>query len=123
MAGEQPGGNALFLGPSVHRSGLVGVALSGDIEVDTIVAQGCRPVGLPMFVTKAHGNVIWELDGRRAVEVLQELFADLSAADQELARHLAVSRHRHDRGPAGVSARRLLDSQSDRHGPGAAARW
>ena len=84
--GQQPGGNALFLGPNVHRSGLAGVALSGNIAVDTIVAQGCRPIGLPMFVTKSQGNVIWELDGRRAIDVLQELFEGLRPADQELAR-------------------------------------
>ncbi|MFP3386753.1 FIST N-terminal domain-containing protein, partial [Tritonibacter sp. SIMBA_163] len=27
------------------KEGIVGVALSGNIEMDTIVAQGCRPVG------------------------------------------------------------------------------
>jgi small ligand-binding sensory domain FIST len=84
--GRQSGANALFLGSDVYRSGLVGVALSGNIEVETIVAQGCRPIGQPMFVTKCHGNIIWELDGRQAVEVLQELFEGLSSADQELAR-------------------------------------
>jgi small ligand-binding sensory domain FIST len=83
--GQHPGANALYLGPQVHRSGLVGVALSGNIEVDTIVAQGCRPIGQPMFVTKSQGNVIWELDGRRAIEVLEALFEGLSPADQELA--------------------------------------
>jgi len=84
--GQHPGANALFLGPQVHRSGLVGVALSGNVDVDTIVAQGCRPVGQPMFVTKHHDNIIWELDGRGAIDVLQELFEELSPADQELAR-------------------------------------
>lgn len=82
----QPGANALFLGADVHRSGLVGVALSGNVEVDTVVAQGCRPVGQPMFITKCHENILWELDGEPAVKVLQELFARLDPADQELAR-------------------------------------
>lgn len=85
--GRQPGSNALFLGRQVYRAGLVGVALAGDIEVDTIVAQGCRPIGQPMFITKCQGNLLWELDGVSAAEVLQDLYAQLDAADQELARH------------------------------------
>jgi small ligand-binding sensory domain FIST len=84
--GQHPGSNALFLGRDVHRAGLVGVALGGDIEVDTIVAQGCRPIGQPMFITKCHDNMLWELDGVPAASVLQDLYEQLDAADQELAR-------------------------------------
>jgi small ligand-binding sensory domain FIST len=85
--GRQAGSNALFLGRHVHRAGLVGVALAGDIEVDTIVAQGCRPIGQPMFITKCQGNLLWELDGTPAVEVLRDLYEQLDPADQELAQH------------------------------------
>jgi small ligand-binding sensory domain FIST len=85
--GRQPGSNALFLGDQLHRAGLVGVALAGDIDVDTIVAQGCRPIGQPMFVTKCQGNLLWELDGVSAVTVLENLFEQLDPDDQELARH------------------------------------
>jgi small ligand-binding sensory domain FIST len=82
--GHQPGANALFLGRRVHRGGLVGVALSGDVEVDTIVAQGCRPIGEPMFVTGCDRNVIRTLDGRPPLEVLQELYDASSERDREL---------------------------------------
>ncbi len=85
--GRQAGSNALFLGPCVHRAGLVGVALTGDIQVDTIVAQGCRPIGQPMFITKCQGNLLWELDGVPAVEVVRDLYEQLDSADQELAHH------------------------------------
>jgi small ligand-binding sensory domain FIST len=85
--GRQPGENALFLGHETHGAGLVGVALSGNIQVDTIVAQGCRPIGQPMFVTKCQRNLVWELDGQPAVEVLQRVYQQLEPADQELARH------------------------------------
>jgi small ligand-binding sensory domain FIST len=82
--GRTPGDNALYLRDRVHRAGLVGVALSGDIELDTIVAQGCRPIGQPMFVTRCRENILQDLDGRPALEVLQELYQTLSSADQEL---------------------------------------
>ena len=85
--GQQPGANALFLGRDVYRAGLVGVALGGNIEMDTIVAQGCRPIGQPMFITKCHDNLLWELDGVSAVTVLQDLYDQLDPGDQELARH------------------------------------
>jgi small ligand-binding sensory domain FIST len=85
--GREPGSNALFCRGEVHRSGLVGVALAGDIQVDTIVAQGCRPIGQPMFITKCQGSVLWELDGEPAAKVLRDLYERLDSADQELARH------------------------------------
>jgi len=85
--GRQPQSNALFLGATMHRAGLVGLALSGDVDIDTIVAQGCRPVGEPMFITRCQQHILWELDGRRPLEVLQELYERLNPRDQELARH------------------------------------
>lgn len=85
--GSAPGGNALYLGRQLYRAGCVGVALSGDVAVDTIVAQGCRPIGEPMFVTRSDGNLLQELDGRRAVDVLQELYIRSDARDQDLFRH------------------------------------
>jgi len=85
-AAHAPGQNALFLGNEIHRSGLVGVAFQGNIEVDTIVAQGCRPIGSPMFITRCDRNVVQTLDGRPAMEVLEELYGTLGERDQELFR-------------------------------------
>ena len=79
--------NCLFLDDAVFNSGLVGVALQGNLRVDTIVAQGCRPIGTPMTVTSCERNVLLELDQRPAVEVLVELFHSLPPADQDLLRH------------------------------------
>ena len=91
--GAQAGDNAMFLGNRLHGSGVVGVALSGNLVIDTVVAQGCRPVGAPMFVTRGGGNVIAELDGRAPSEVLQDLYSQASARDQKLMRsalHIGV---------------------------------
>lgn len=84
--GRQPGENALWLDEDVFPNGLVGVALTGDVVVDTIVAQGCRPIGQPMFVTRGDGNVLAELDGQPALVALNHLFQALPPADQQLAR-------------------------------------
>lgn len=75
--GRAPGENALYIGSDVHRSGAVGIALSGNILLETVVAQGCRPVGLPMFVTQARENILFELDGRPALQVANEVIESL----------------------------------------------
>jgi small ligand-binding sensory domain FIST len=82
---DRAGENALFLGDRVHRDGLVGVALQGDVRVDAVVAQGCRPVGNPMFVTRVRDqHVLVEVDGRAPVEVVRELFEAADARDRAL---------------------------------------
>jgi len=85
--GRQPGENALYVEDRAYRGGVVGVAFDGNIAVDTIVAQGCRPIGDPMFVTGHDRNVLRALDGRRPLDVLQELFQQSDARDREMFRH------------------------------------
>lgn len=81
---KQVGGSALYLGKEVHRSGAIALALTGNVQVDTIVSQGCRPIGDPMFVTMAHENLLRELDGRAPRDVLAALFEQLPGDDREL---------------------------------------
>lgn len=85
--GGRPGEHRLFCQRSAHHRGMVGVALRGNVEVDAIVAQGCRPIGVPMFVTRHQERVIFELDGRPAVEVLQRLFDELTPLERVKAQH------------------------------------
>jgi small ligand-binding sensory domain FIST len=80
------GENVLYVGASSYRAGAVGVALHGDIEVDTVVAQGCRPIGDPMFVTSSDGNLIRSLDGRLPLEVLRDVYDGLVKHDRDLFR-------------------------------------
>lgn len=81
---DQPGQNRLFLNDQELRQGLVGVALSGPIRIDTVVSQGCRPVGQPFTVTKAHENIIEELDGQSPYDALKQLFMDVPTEEREL---------------------------------------
>jgi small ligand-binding sensory domain FIST len=71
-ASNKPGGNALILNDRVLRSGGVGLSLKGKIHVDTVVSQGCRPFGPTMVVTKAKGNMIFELGGKPSIDAVQE---------------------------------------------------
>ena len=76
----------MLLGSKVLRQGMAGVALIGPVDIQTVVAQGCRPIGNPLIVTKAEGNVLHELGGRNPLEVLRETLAQCTPEDQRLAR-------------------------------------
>ena len=76
----------MLLGSTVVKHGLAGVALVGPVELQTVVAQGCRPIGEPLIVTKAEGNVLHELGGRSPLEVLRETLSKGPPDDQRLAR-------------------------------------
>ena len=84
---NQPGDNALYMLDQVHSSGAVGLAVHGNIAVDTVVAQGCRPIGQPMQITACRSNVLSGLDDRTPFEILKEIFAGLNDRDRELAQH------------------------------------
>ena len=84
---QQEGGNALFLGDQVYRSGAVGIVLHGNIAVDTVVAQGCRPIGQSMRITGSRRNLLLELDEKQPLSVLKDIFQTLNERDQGLMRH------------------------------------
>jgi small ligand-binding sensory domain FIST len=83
--GIGPGQDRLVLDGEFAASGAVAVALRGA-AIDSVVSQGCRPIGRPMIVTKVEGNIIRELGRRPALAALQELFGELSPEDQERVR-------------------------------------
>lgn len=76
---------ALFLnGEVVH--GAVGLGLSGNFNLHTVVSQGCRPIGDPQVITRCENQIIYELGGRPALEVILTMIESLPPADQRLAR-------------------------------------
>jgi small ligand-binding sensory domain FIST len=80
-AGMAPGHNRLALDDEVFDDGGVGVLLDG---AETVVSQGCRPIGTPMIVTQAEGNLLVELAGRSALDRLEEVLAQISAEERAL---------------------------------------
>lgn len=81
---SQPGHNALLLNEHMLTAGAVGVSLGGDVHIDTVVSQGCRPIAAPFTVTKAHQNVILELDNEPAFKALQGLASQLDEHEKQL---------------------------------------
>ena len=81
---EQAGTPCLLLNDRVYQSGCICLSMSGNIAVDTIVAQGCRPIGDPMFANATHENLILELDGKMPREALTELYQRIKRSDRKL---------------------------------------
>jgi small ligand-binding sensory domain FIST len=86
-AGPRPQANALILNDWVSHEGGIGIALRGALQVDVVVSQGCRPIGPPLEVTKVEHNLIYELDGRPALERTEEILRELSEPEREYLRH------------------------------------
>lgn len=84
-AADAPGQNVLVFDGHAMRHGLAGVAMWGDVEIETIVSQGCRPIGRHMVVTRAERNIIHTLGGRPPLGVVRELLNECSEEDRELA--------------------------------------
>jgi small ligand-binding sensory domain FIST len=90
VGGAASAGGALdhtfqFCGTESGRQSVSGLRLSGRFRHAVGITQGCRPLGEPVRVTRAHDNMILEIDGRPALEALrqqapQELLADLDWA-------------------------------------------
>jgi small ligand-binding sensory domain FIST len=83
-AANTPGGNRLVLDDEVMSSGGVGVVLPGSVATRTVVSQGCRPIGDPMIVTRAEGNLVMEIAGRPALDRLDDLVRAADADERSL---------------------------------------
>ncbi len=82
--GGAPEENRLLLSGRVLRAGAVGVVLSGAVDVECTVSQGCRPIGRPCVITKSQRNIVQQLGGRSALAVVQELLEQLNEEDRDL---------------------------------------
>jgi len=80
----QPGDNRLLLGARTFAEGAAALHISGPVRLQTVVSQGCRPIGRPFVVTKAERNIIYELGGKSALVQLREIFDTLPTREQRL---------------------------------------
>jgi small ligand-binding sensory domain FIST len=99
------GGNVMLLDDRIMDRGGIGLSLSGEIRVDAIVSQGCRPVGPNLVVTKCRGNLVLELGGKPAMAVLQELIEEATEEERNVLRR-------------GLLIGRVVDEYKERFGVG-----
>jgi small ligand-binding sensory domain FIST len=84
VGGGERGAQALIADDEVHAEGAVGVVVR-DAPVRPLVSQGCAPIGREAVVTRAEGNLVFELAGEPALERLKQELAALSPEQQALA--------------------------------------
>lgn len=61
--------------------GLSGVLLSGEVPLVTGISQGCALIGARRSITACERNIIAEIDGRPALEVLKQDIGEVLARD------------------------------------------
>ncbi len=84
-------GTFQFYGRNVASRALTGLHLGGDLRRTIGITQGCQPLGPQARVTAGDGNVILEVDGRPALEVLRSrLPGPLADSLGRLGAHLFV---------------------------------
>lgn len=85
--GQRPGENRLLTERGAVDGGLVGAVIEGDVEVVSVVSQGCRPIGRPYVVTSCDQHLIRELGGQPALDVLMQMLHEVDEEERELFRH------------------------------------
>jgi len=78
---------------NLSPQGTIGLALSGNLKIETIVAQGCRPIGSLYRIQESERNIILSVKGIEDVEqdaqppilAIQEVVGKLSRQEKELA--------------------------------------
>jgi hypothetical protein len=65
----------------VISGGVSYALLSGEAQASWAVSHGMVPIGGERKVTRSQGNVIYEIDGKPAIEVLKEYLPEQALAD------------------------------------------
>lgn len=91
----------VYFNGGVHEQGLVAVALCGDVTLETVVSQGCTPIGESWTITRADRNFILGIGNRPAYSVLMETFDGLSLEDRKKSQNnlfvgLAIDEYREE---------------------------
>ncbi len=85
--GTRAGENAVVFEGQTLRHGAAGLAIwGGRVRMRTVVSQGCRPIGRPMIVTRADGQIVYQLGGRPALDAAQQMVEQCTQHEAHLIR-------------------------------------
>ena len=76
----------VYLNGEVHEEGGVALSMGGGVALQSVISQGCTPIGETWTITRAEQNIIYEIGNRSAYEVLTETFENLSDTEKEKTR-------------------------------------
>jgi small ligand-binding sensory domain FIST len=75
----------VYLNGEVYEEGGVAISVGGEVDLASMISQGCTPNGETWTITRAERNLIHEIGNRPAYEVLAETFASLTPEQQKQA--------------------------------------
>jgi hypothetical protein len=75
----------------VITDGVSYALLSGKARAGWAISHGCIPIGGERIVTRGQGNVIYEIDGKPALEVLKEYLPEGALSDERDWMRYAIS--------------------------------
>ncbi len=73
----------LYLNREVYEEGVIVISIGGDLALESVISQGCTPIGETWTITKADQNFIYEIGNRPAYTVLAETFSHLPPDEQK----------------------------------------
>ena len=108
----------VFLNGQVLDQGAVALAISGAYTVQTVVSQGCAPIGETWTITGATGNIVETIAFRPALDVLMDTFNALPESMQERARRnllvgLAMDEYKDEFGRGDFLIRNIMGIDRD----------
>ena len=71
-----------WVGDTMGDHSAIALAFSGDIRVDSVIMHGCRPATQYYTVTKAEGPVILEINGKPAIQFMNELLGSVITPEE-----------------------------------------
>ena len=71
-----------WTGDGMGEHNVITLAFSGDIRMDSVIMHGCRPATGYFTVTKSVGQVILEINGKPAIQFIDELLDSAIAPEQ-----------------------------------------
>jgi small ligand-binding sensory domain FIST len=91
----------VYLDGEVFEEGGVAIAVGGAVGLESVISQGCTPIGDTWTITRAERNLILSIANRPAYQVLAETYNALAPQEQQQARGnlfvgLAVNEYQED---------------------------
>ena len=97
---------------------VIALVTSGGVRMDTAIMHGCTPMGAYHTVTASDGPAVLEIDGRPALQVIDEILGPAARAWEEYPLYLMLGVNRGDKfGPfqeADYATRVCLNIDRDR---------
>lgn len=73
--------NFMFFDDNIIQDAAIALILSGNLQMDSIIMHGCKPASNYYTITKAEGNIVFEIEGKPALEMITGLLGPDSDMD------------------------------------------